>query len=542
MHYSGRARRTARAGSGNAVFVLPIRRGSRTPPVPIATLALALASALVFLLFAPHDRAALNAAATFYVDSGLAEVELPRYLEYLTQSTDSEATDRLSRLQRAATRTVGRLADPAAVVEVLLADRRFERDLHADKVVTPADTGYAEWKNSRQHFDQLVHATLSDRIALSTESWHQPWRLVTYLLLHPTAPLWLSNLLVLLLVGPFAEAAAGAGLFVLCYLGGGAFCAVVNLLLTSRPAVGDWGALAALAAMLAATFGTHSMTGRLAAGRHKIPTPGVAALAVVIGVEALRWILVGRVATDLPADLSGMAFGAAFATALKLRDSRRAHELVWPGPSSEAGAPKESALAIQAREAATRLETRRATELFKELVDLEPRRVEHLCGYLNVALMGPDETVLQDAALRLLWLRAKTHSDQLRKTFLLLTQPKVLKVLPIDEHLRLSRRLVKLHEDAAALKVLDAILSDSHLRQLYGRQLADCLLGIYTGYMRRRLTTLAETIRSRLTQYFEAPDHLGGLPPATRPPTTVYTGSLRTTLSSFRGPNSRFRS
>jgi hypothetical protein len=71
--------------------------------------------------------------------------------------------------------------------------------------------------------------------------------------------------------------------------------------------------------------------------------------------------------------------------------------------------------------------------------------------------------------------------------------------------------------------VLDAILSDAHLRQLYGRQLADCLLGIYTGYMRRRLTTLAEVIHSRLATYFEAPDDLGGVAPATRPSTTVFT-------------------
>jgi membrane associated rhomboid family serine protease len=538
---AGARRHTARADSGIAVIVQPIQRGSRTPAVPAATLVLALASAFVFMFFTPHDRAALNAAASYYVDSGLSEVELPRYLEYLTRSTDSEAADRLSRLQRAMVRAVGRLSDPAAVVEVLLADRSFERDLHANKVVMSDDAGYAEWKSNRQHFDELVHATLSDRMALSAQSWSQPWRLVTYLFLHPTAPLWLTNLLVLLLVGPFAEAAAGAALLVLCYLGGGAFSAVVNLVWTSRPAVGDWGALAALAALVATTFGAHPVISRLAGGRHKIPVQGVAALAVVIAVEALRWLLVGRVAIDLPADLSGMAFGAVFAAVFKLRDSRRVRDVMWPTRSSEPGGPKESALAIQAREAATRLEMRRATELFKELVDLEPRRVEHLCGYLNVALMGPDETVLQDAALRLLWMRAKSHSDQMRKAFLLLTQPKVLKVLPIDEHLRLARRLVKLHEDAAALKVLDAILSDTHLRQLYGRQLADCLLGIYTGYMRRRLTTLAETIRSRLTQYFEAPDHLGGLPPATRPPTTVYTSSSRTT-SSLRAPNSRVRS
>ncbi|HWY72530.1 MAG TPA: hypothetical protein VNW98_02740, partial [Burkholderiaceae bacterium] len=240
-----------------------------------------------------------------------------------------------------------------------------------------------------------------------------------------------------------------------------------------------------------------------------------------------------RTAIDLPADLAGIAFGAGMAFVFKLGASRRVRDLVASQPAAEDDANKESSLSRQAREAAARLDTRRATQLFKELVDLEPRHIEHLSGYLNVALLGPDETVLQDAALRLLWLRSKSHSDQIRKAFLQLTQPKVLKVLPIDEHLRLARRLVKLREDAAALKVLDAILSDNHLRQLYGRQLADCLLGIYTGYVRRRLTTLAEMIHSRLTTYFEPADELGGLPPSSRPTTTVFTSSLRP-------PNSRF--
>jgi membrane associated rhomboid family serine protease len=513
------------------VLVLPIRRGSGNPPIPAATLALALASASVFLFFRPHDQATLNTATSYYVDSGLADVELPRYLEYLTQSADSEAIDRLHRLERATARTVGRFADPAAIVELLLADRSFDRYLHADKVVKPDDGGYAEWKSNRQHFDQLVHGALSDRMALSAQSWHEPWRLITYLFLHTGAPQWLTNLVVLLLIGPFAEAAAGPALLVLCYLGGGAVSGMVNLFWASQPAVGDWAALAALAGLLAATFGPHPIVARRAASRRKIRVPGIAALLLVIGVEVMRWLLVGQAATDLSADLSGVAFGAALAGMFKLRDSRRVRDLAsyaaLVSQSSDAGAPKESALARQAREAATRLETKRATQLFKELVDLEPRHTEHLCGYLNVALLGPDETVLQDAALRLLWLRSKSHSDQMRKAFLQLTQPKVLKVLPIDEHLRLARRLVKLREDAAALKVLDGILSDNHLRQLYGRQLADCLLGIYTGYVRHRLTTLAETIHSRLTMYFEAPNNLGGLPPSTRPPTTMYTSSLR---------------
>ena len=515
------------------MLVLPIRRGSRNGLIPVATLTLALAGAIVFFGIAPRDRTTLNAAAEFYTSSGLAAVELPRFRQYLAQNADPDSLRRLAELEHAAGQSVGQPADPAGAIEVLRRDRPFERALHADQVVTPSDPAYAEWRRNRQQFDQMELSVLGQRMELSGRSWRESWRLVTYLFLHPTAPLWLTNLGVLLLVGPFAEAAAGPVLLLLCYLGGGAFAGVVSLLFSSRPAVGDWGALAALAGLLAGALGTRWVVGRLIASRRTIRVPGIAALLVLIGVEALRWLVGGRTAIDVSADLAGVTFGAGMVFVFKLGDSRRVRDLVASQPAAEDDAQKESSLSRQAREAAARLETRRATQLFKELVDLEPRHIEHLCGYLNVALLGPDETVLQDAALRLLWLRSKSHSDQMRKAFLQLTQPKVLKVLPIDEHLRLARRLVKLREDAAALKVLDAILSDNHLRQLYGRQLADCLLGIYTGYVRRRLTTLAEMIHSRLTTYFEPADELGGLPPSSRPTTTVFTSSLRP-------PNSRF--
>jgi membrane associated rhomboid family serine protease len=512
------------------VIVLPIRRGLRTGPVPVATLALAVASTLVFAVWTTRDRTILNTAAFFYVDSGLAAIELPRYREYLQQSTDPDALTRLAHLERAAGPAIDRPVHPLATVEALRSDRDFDRDLHADKVVTPSDPAYPEWQRERRQFDDLEASAMGPQLALSARSWNEPWRLLTHLLVRPSAPAWLTSLLVLLLIGPLAEAAAGVGLFLLCYLGGGAFGAVVNLLFSSRPTDADWAALAALAGLLATTFGSRSMHARLALTEKTIGIPGLAALLIVVGLEAARWLVGAREAIHLPADLAGLAFGAVLTRTVKLHNSHRFEELTEQQPVRTTTTPRHSGLAHQAHEAAKNQDTRRAKDLFKELVDLEPQRLEHLCAYLNVALLGPDETTLQDAALRLLWLRSRSHSDQMRKAFLQLTQPKVLKVLPIDEHLRLARRLVRLREDAAALRVLDAILTDSHLRQLYGRQLADCLLGIYTGYVRRRMTTLAEQIRSRLTTYFEAPDDLGGLEKASHPPTTLLTSGPRSRM------------
>jgi tetratricopeptide (TPR) repeat protein len=182
-----------------------------------------------------------------------------------------------------------------------------------------------------------------------------------------------------------------------------------------------------------------------------------------------------------------------------------------------------AALAAKAQEAASRLDIRRAIRLYRELVELEPSRTDYLGAYLNVTLLGADEEALQDAALRLLWSKFRKPTDELRKTFQQLTQDKVLKVLPVDEHLRLARRLVKLREDAAALRVIDALLRDDHMRKTYGRQLADCLLGIFTAYSRHGLQRQAEQISTRLSTYFPTGSAIGGVAPTNRPPPTIVT-------------------
>jgi hypothetical protein len=69
--------------------------------------------------------------------------------------------------------------------------------------------------------------------------------------------------------------------------------------------------------------------------------------------------------------------------------------------------------------------------------------------------------------------------------------------------------------------VIDALLRDDHLRQLYGRQLADCLLGLFTAYTRNGLHRQAEQINSRLSTFFPSADQLGGVAPTHRPPSTL---------------------
>lgn len=521
------------------MLLLPYRDSSVARSLPVVTGLIVLACVIVMFGFQSRDPARVQAAVEYYRDSGLQHIEVPRYQSYLAERTDAESAARLHLLRSAP-------AGSDFARQLLESDTRFQADLHAHRVVAEDDPAFATWSNDRQRYDELAHATFESHYALSRATLAQPWRFVTYAFLHGGLAHLLGNMLVLVLVGPFVEAAMGRARFALCYLGGAAAAGLLHVAVADAGVIGASGAIAATVGMMGAIYGTRKVPvfyWLIVFGTARIPA--LALLPVWLINEGYQWSLQAKG----PLSGGGVAYGAhvggLIAGALMGWLLRPPPPPVKP---SRAGAPgtingrseSMSSLAVQAQDAAARLDIRRATRLYRELAELEPERTEHLSAYLNVALLGADDEALKDAALRLLWAKFRAPTDELRKTFLQLTQPKVLNALPIDEHLRLARRLVRFREDAAALRVIDAVLRDDHLRNLYGRQLADCLLGLFTAYARHGLHRNAEQINARLSTYFPSADQIGGVAPANRPPSTILT-SLRPTLAqiSLTRPDSR---
>jgi membrane associated rhomboid family serine protease len=505
------------------MLLLPYRDASIARSVPVVTVLIAVACIVVLFGFQDKDAAREQTAVEFYNDSGLGRIELPRYQSYLAERTDPGVAERLHVLQSAPPKSdIGR--------QLLESDTRFQTDLHAHRVVREDDPAFATWSADRQRYDELAHATVQARFSLSRAQLGQPWRLVTYAFLHGGLAHLLGNLLVLALVGPFVEAALGRTRFALAYLGGAAAAGALHVLVSDAPVIGASGAIAAVVGMLAVLYGTRKVPvfyWLIVFGTARIPA--LALLPVWLINEGYQWSVQAKgplagAAVAYGAHVGGLIAGALLGWLLRpatppASSSRSAGS---PGTINRRTEPG-STLAAQAQDAAARLDIRRATRLYRQLAELEPERTEYLGAYLNVTLLGADDEALQDAALRLLWAKFKTPTDDLRKTFLQLTQPKVLKSLPIDEHLRLARRLVRFREDAAALRVIDAVLRDDHLRHLYGRQLADCLLGLFTAYKRNGLNKQAEQINTRLSTYFPSADQIGGVAPANRPPSTILT-------------------
>ncbi|HXW65579.1 MAG TPA: rhomboid family intramembrane serine protease [Burkholderiaceae bacterium] len=513
------------------MLLLPYSDKSVVRSFPVVTTLLVLVCTVVLFAFQSRDALREQRAFEYYHESGLDKIELPRYEEYLASSNDAEATERLRLLHR---------AEPGspATVQLIQSDTLFQRALHAKRIVREDETGFEAWSAERQQFDSLLGSTVQARYSLARAQVAEVWRFVSYSFLHGGIAHWLGNMVVLVLVGPFVEAALGRLRFAAAYLAGGAAAGALHVIVSDSAVIGASGAIAATIGMLAVLYGTRKVPVFywvfIVFGTAQIPA--LALLPIWLINEGYQWSLQAKGPLSDATVAYGAHVGGLIAGAILARMWRPKKSPLPASVGDEQRRPDPgSALAAQAQDAASRLDIRRATRLYRELVELDPKRTEHLGAYLNVALLGADEDVLQDAALRLLWAKFRMPTDDLRKTFLQLTQPKILKVLPIDEHLRLARRLVRFREDAAALRVIDALLRDDHLRQLYGRQLADCLLGLFTAYTRQGLHKQVEQINTRLTAYFPSSDQLGGMAPTKRAPSTLLS-SMRPTAGSLTLP------
>lgn len=503
------------------MLVLPYQNRVKWRAMPWVTWALVLTVLWIFAL-QRHDEERLARAYAIYGESTLVTLETEHYRLWLQQRQDKASMARLFEIDTA----LGGPALALVVARSIQTNPEFLRQLRSGAIIKLDHPRYAQWREDRLRFEGQLKWSVRERLQLRADT-GQPWRLLTHAWVHVSAAALLGNLLVLFLVGPYAEFAFGRTRFLLAYLAVTAAGGSAHVLALGTPLSGASSATLALAALVGLHYGRRMAPTLLSLGgqrRIKLPIPPLAFLPIAMlstyqqlgserGEGGSYWSLIGALAA------AALLFWRFRARAALLPNSASGTH------SADALTERRHDLARQAREALMRMDTRRAVKLYQQLADDNPTHTGYLTSYFNAALMARDPELLSDASLRVLWLRTKSSSDELRKVFLQMGQPYVLRTLPVDEQLRLARRLVRAREDGAALKVLDSILDSPQLRQLYGRQIADCLLGLFTTYTRYGLRSQAASVRARLKLYFPQPATLGGLAPNTRGPGTRAPGT-----------------
>lgn len=521
------------------MLLIPYQTRFTPKSLPLVTLALILVNAVVYFIFQSGDRQAYARAADYYFSSQLAQIELPRFATYLERRNDRGALQVLRMIRAGA-----RPEESVGLVMALENDREFMRDLREGAVVPSSDPAYATWRDQRGQFDALVGRVFTERFALEPDAGGAAWgalRLLTYQFLHGNAVHWLGNMIILLLAGPFAEAALGRFRFLVAFLASGVFAGALHMLVSDQALIGASGSISGAMAMVAVLYGTRRVpvfywlfvyfnTARI---------PALLLLPAWLLIEAIQWAASPKSPVSYSAHIGGFIAGAVLAWLLRPSDEKKVDRILDEQFAEERLGNRKSTLLQEAQAAAARLDTRKAARAYSELLQEDPTNVQHATAYFNMALLGRNRETLLDATLRVLWIRARGARSELRPVYLQMSQPHVLAALPVDEQLRLARRLVATREDAAALRVLDGLLASDTLKNLYGRQIADCLLGLFTTYSRHGLRQPADDVKRRLSTHFPSPATLGGIAPTREPPMTIRgaTGVPRT-RGALSGPPS----
>jgi membrane associated rhomboid family serine protease/cbb3-type cytochrome oxidase subunit 3 len=513
------------------MLIIPYQTRFTARSLPLVTLVLIVVNAIVYFAFQAGDRKAYERAAEYYFSSDLPTIELPRYAAYLEKRSDRDSM-RVLRGIRAGLKP----EEAWPVIARMQNDRDFMRDLQAGAVISSSDAEYVRWREQRARFDTLFGQVFIERFALSPDA--NPLRLLTYQFLHGDAMHWFGNMIVLLLAGPFAEAALGRFKFLLGYLATGAAAGALHLLASDTALVGASGSISGAMAMVAVLYGTRKVPVFywLFVYFNTARVPALALLPVWLAIEAVQWAFSSGSRIAYSAHIGGFLAGALIAWLLAPRDSQKVDRILDEQFADERKTHRQSSLQQEAQQAAARLDTRRAARAYGELLAEDPGNTQYATAYFNMALLGRDRETLIDAALRVLWIRTRGARAELRTVYLQMSQPHVLSVLPVDEQLRLARRLVSTREDAAALRVLDGLLGNDTLKNLYSRQLADCLLGLFTTYARHGLRHQADDIKQRLSLHFPSPASLGGIAPNREPPMTIR-GTTRSRSATIDPPS-----
>ena len=176
---------------------------------PIITIIIILLNCLVFFSFQLRDNSRFYEAEKFSWTSGLAEIEMEKYIEYtgasasMTSLYDSE----------------GELDEEQAftLYQEMNQDNDFLVKLQNDEIITPRDSLYSKWKSLRDDYDyKRSKITTINYGFIPTE--HRPITFITHMFMHGGFGHLFGNMVFLWLVGCMLEMGGGRKFYSASYL------------------------------------------------------------------------------------------------------------------------------------------------------------------------------------------------------------------------------------------------------------------------------------------------------------------------------------
>lgn len=374
------------------MLIVPVsgKIGWKNPP--IVTFLLVAINCLVFFLFQTGDGASRMSAEAFYLESGLAQIEVPHYLGYLeTTGKKNDSHPSPEALDEEALMTLHFEME---------ADARFLEHLEQGKVIAPEDPQYEKWRHLRQSYEGKRDQSIAFSYGLRP-AYQSVLPYFSYMFLHGGVGHLVGNMVFLWILGCMLEIGSGRLLFVVIYLVGGLAAAGLFCLIypsSTIPLVGASGAIAALMGAYTVLYGIKRVTVFFSLGFYfdTVTVPAIVLLPAWLVNECYQLFFSGASHVAYVAHIGGLAGGALLAL-IGERSVGVDRDSFEAAPEDRVGPLLDRAL-----EHMGNLEMDQARELLEEVLTLSPDNREPLTHLFNIHKLKPESEDFHNTAKRLL--------------------------------------------------------------------------------------------------------------------------------------------
>ena len=378
------------------MLIVPFYRGIDWKHPPWVTIGLVLACTFVFLFIQGNENRHYGQALSFYFESQLPKLEFPAYIDYLRDQGKSKQADRYARLMK---------QDSRKQVLILLAIQRdpvFLPKLRSGQVINAESDHYQEWKSSRDKFDKLFSAVISESYGFRPAE-HRPVTLVTHMFLHGGVGHLVGNMVFLFIIGFAVELILGRMVYLAAYIATGLFSVLLFWVFYSDsiiPLVGASGAISGLMGMYVVLFGMRRIRFFYFVLFYfnflRAPAIIVLPLWILNELYQLTWGGVSNVA--YVAHIGGLIGGAATAYVLK-----KYHPAVDTSYMDQSANEERDVLEFeQGMQALAALRMDQARKIFHDLLSRHPQDKRIAQQLYNIAKFKPDSDDYHQWALRIL--------------------------------------------------------------------------------------------------------------------------------------------
>ena len=382
------------------MFIIPLTEKISWRNPPIITISIILLNCLVFFLFQSGDTQKHFEVSEYYFTSGLARIEVPRYIAY-REGRPQDIHDSMDTAN----------IDEDTLVRYYLEmeqDSSFLEKLGNDEIITPANPKYITWKPLRSEYEYKRSQIVSFKYGFRP-AYKSVLTGFTYMFLHGSFGHLFGNMVFLWIVGCMLEMGLGRLRYVGLYIIGGLMAVWGYWLVymaSTMPLVGASGSIAGLMGAYAVLFNKKKVKIFYSLGFYfnYLRIPAIILLPIWIGNEFYQLFFGGDSHVAYAAHVGGLIGGAVFGFICLKFSLGFNEDVIKEAPVDEISPLMEKALKHIAE-----LDMPTGRLVLKQVLAKDPENIDALSHLFHIDKLDPEGDRFHETAKKLIFQLSRSY-------------------------------------------------------------------------------------------------------------------------------------